>query len=154
MSNASALTSESPPNHADFGPNSDVNTESGEDAGFTDEQRQEHRGMSLTERVRLIWEQALFAVNATEEEVQRILGRLGGWVEMRPEEARRLASELTIRLNHEREQIEQSIDSAVRSALRPFRLPGKKDLAALESRISRLEERIDALLDEQKPAAS
>lgn len=109
----------------------------------------EHRGErvpGLTERVRHVWGQALFAVSATEEEVQRVLSRLAGWVEMRPEEARRLAAELTVRLHNEREQLEQSIETAVRSAIRPFRLPSRSELAELDERMSRLESRIDALL--------
>lgn len=143
MSSASATAT--PMNHeeAEFEPTTGVEEsshpeESGENRG--------DRASGLTERVRHVWGQALFAVSATEEEVQRVLSRLTGWVEMRPEEARRLTAELTVRLHNERQQIEQSIDAAVRSAIRPFRLPARSDLAAIDERVSRLESRIDALL--------
>lgn len=143
MSSASATATPMSHEEAEFEPTTDVEEsshpeESGENRG--------DRASGLTERVRHVWGQALFAVSATEEEVQRVLSRLTGWVEMRPEEARRLTAELTVRLHNERQQIEQSIDAAVRSAIRPFRLPARSDLAAIDERVSRLESRIDALL--------
>lgn len=103
----------------------------------------------LVEFAREAWTQALVAVNATEEEVQRIVSRVSAWVEMGPEEARRLRMELSEKLRGERDQLEAGIESAVKKALTPFRVPNKEDLAALHARVSVLEARVDRILSRQ-----
>lgn len=112
------------------------------------------RGARLSERIRLLWGQALVTVTNAEEEAQRVLGKLTTWIELRPEEAKRLADELAARLTEERQQIERSMDTAVRSALRPFRIPGKSELSTLEQRLDKIEVRIDALLAAKNERAS
>jgi len=97
------------------------------------------------EFVREAWERALASVNAGEEEVQKIVARVGGWVEGGPEEARRLGVELTERLREQREEIEGAVQSAVRRAVAPFSLPTPDDVQDLTARIDRLEDRIDRL---------
>jgi len=109
-----------------------------------DEQEEHARG--VREFIREAWSQALVAVSATEEEVQKIVSRVGGWAEMGPEEARRLAAELTERLRGERHQLEAGVETAVGKALAPFAIPSRDDLAGLHARVSVLEARIDRLL--------
>jgi polyhydroxyalkanoate synthesis regulator phasin len=106
--------------------------------------QEHHRG--ALEAIREAWSQALVAVSATEEEVQKILARLTTWVEVGPEEARRLGVELTERLRSERIQLEEGVESAVTKALTPFRLPSRDDLTTLGARVEALEARVDRLL--------
>jgi len=120
-----------------------VETETSEASSIAAAQ-EHHRG--AVEAVREAWSQALVAVSATEEEVQKIIGRLTGWFEVGPEEARRLGVELTERLRGERIQFEEGLEAAVKKALTPFRLPNREDLTALSGRVSTLEARIDRLL--------
>ncbi len=94
---------------------------------------------ALVEFAREAWTQALVAVNATEEEVQRIVSRVSGW-------------ELSDKLRSERDQLEAGIESAVKKALMPFRVPSMEDLAALHARVSVLEARVDRLITRRQSA--
>lgn len=108
------------------------------------EETERQRGVG--EFVREAWSQALVAVNATEEEVSKIVGRLTNWVDFGPDEARRLRLELSERLKQERNVLEQSMETAVHRALLPFRLPSRDDIQGLQSRMTALESRLDAAL--------
>ena len=103
------------------------------------------RRSTLAEFFKETWSQALVAVSATEEEAQRVLAKVTGWIEMGPEEARRLGLDLADRLRQERNELEESIELAVRRALAPFRLPSREDLHNLNARLANLESRIEAL---------
>jgi len=107
------------------------------------------RGMG--EFIREAWGQALVAVSATEEEVQKIVGRVTNWVEMGPEEARRLGVELSDRLRRQRDELESSVETAVRKAVAPFRLPSREDLSALHARLTALEVRLDRAIEKRSP---
>lgn len=107
---------------------------------------QEERAKGIAEFVREAWSQALVAVTATEEEVGKIVSKVGGWVEMGPEEARRLAAELSDRMKGERNQLETRVEIAVGKALAPFGIPTRDDLAGLHARVSVMEARIDRLI--------
>lgn len=111
------------------------------------------RQRSVGEFVREAWSQALVAVNATEEEVQKILGKVTSWVELRPDEARRLGQELSERLRRERDVLEQSVESAVQKALTPFRIPTRDEIQTLQARLAALETRIDAALARRAAAS-
>lgn len=113
------------------------------------EEQDRHRGVG--EYIREAWSQALVAVNATEDEVQKILGRVTNLVEVGPDEARRLGSELSEKLRHERGELEDTLQAAVHRAIAPFRLPGRDELASLGERLDRLEERIERLAS-RRPA--
>lgn len=100
----------------------------------------------LADYVRDAWSQAIVAVNTAEEEVQRFLGRISDFVEVGPEEAKRLAVELTVRLNNERSELEERLEHNVRRTLQSFRLPSPADVAALDARVNRIEARLERLL--------
>lgn len=112
----------------------------------------EHAGVDtessrrLADYVRDAWSQAIVAVNTAEEEVQRFLGRISDFVEVGPEEAKRLAFELTVRLNNERSELEERLEHNVRRTLSSFRLPSSADVAALDARVNRIEARLERLL--------
>lgn len=116
--------------------------QSEESAPLTDEERS--RGVG--EFVRDAWGQAVVAVNTAEEEVQRFLGRVSELVEVGPEEARRLAFELTERLRTERSELEDRVEAGVRRTLGALRLPSLDDVAHLDARLDRIEERLERLL--------
>lgn len=113
-----------------------------ESAPLTDEERS--RGVGVF--VRDAWGQAVVAVNTAEEEVQRFLGRVSELVEVGPEEARRLAFELTERLRTERSELEDRVEAGVRRTLGALRLPSLDDVAHLDARLDRIEERLERLL--------
>lgn len=96
------------------------------------------------------WGQALIAVNTAEEEVQRFLGRVGGWIEMKPDEARKLGTDLAERLRQQRDELERSVEVAVQRALTPFRSGRREELSQLAERLSSLEERLDRLLEKRQ----
>ena len=75
----------------------------------------ERRG--LGEFIREAWNQALSGVSAGEDEIQRIVQRVTHWFSLGPEEARRLANDLTDRLRKERGEFESTLDLAVRRAV-------------------------------------
>lgn len=105
----------------------------------------------LRDFVRDAWSQALVTVGTSEDEVQKILGKLGGWVDVGPEDALRLAQDLSDRLKRERGELERSIETAVQRALSPFRLPTRDQVAELDARIDRLSERVERLLEQRRP---
>lgn len=107
---------------------------------------EEERSRGVGEFVRDAWGQAIVAVSAAEEEVQRFLGRVGELVEVGPEEARRLAAELTERLRTERSELEERVDVGVRRTLGALRLPSLDDVSQLDARLDRIEERLERLL--------
>ncbi len=107
-------------------------------------------GAGLAGYVREAWSQALIAMGDTSDEVQKILGKVAGWVEVGPEEARRLAVELTEKLKRERSELESTVEAAVRRALSPFRLPSRDEVSALEARLERVAERVERLLAKQQ----
>jgi polyhydroxyalkanoate synthesis regulator phasin len=99
------------------------------------------------------WSQALVAVGDAGDEVQKIVHRLAGWVELGPEEARRLTAELAERLRRERGELEATVETAVARAAGPFRLPTRDEVGALDARLSGLERRVDALLASRRRRA-
>lgn len=105
----------------------------------------EERSRSLVEYVRDAWSNALVAVSTAEDEVQRLMGRIGEFVEVGPEEARRLASELTERLLAERDELEQRVEESVRRTLGSVRLPSLEDVSNIDARLDRIEERLERL---------
>lgn len=107
---------------------------------------EEEHSRGVGEFVRDAWGQAIVAVSAAEEEVQRFLGRVGELVEVGPEEARRLATELTERLRNERSELEERVDVGVRRTLGALRLPSLDDVSQLDARLDRIEERLERLL--------
>lgn len=110
----------------------------------------EEQRRGVFEYVREAWSQALSSVSAGEEEVQKIMGRLGGWIEGGPEEAKRLGLELTERLRDQRGELEETLNAAVRRAVAPFRLPSPDDVQELAARLDRLEERVQRLAERRR----
>lgn len=109
---------------------------------------EERRG--VLEFVREAWSQALSGVSAGEEEVQRIVTRLGDWLEGGPDEARRVGNDLTERLREQRDELEETLNAAVRRAVAPFRLPTPDEVQALTARLDRLEERVRRLAEQRR----
>lgn len=100
----------------------------------------------LADYVRDAWSQAIVAVNTAEEEVQRFLGRISDFVEVGPEEARRLAAELTVRLHNERSELEERVEMNVRRTLSALRLPSLGDMSLLDARLDHIEARLERLV--------
>lgn len=105
----------------------------------------EEHSRGLVEFVRDAWSHALVAVSTADEEVQRLMGRIGEFVEVGPEEARRLATELTERLLAERDELEQRVEESVRRTLGAIRLPSLEDVSQIDARLDRIEERLERL---------
>ena len=105
----------------------------------------EERQRGAFEYVREAWATALASVTAGEEEVQKMLKIVASWIEVGPEEARKLGVELNERLRRERHQFDETLQSAVKGALTPFRLPSREDVQALATRLDRLEDRVEKI---------
>jgi polyhydroxyalkanoate synthesis regulator phasin len=103
--------------------------------------------------VREAWSQALVAAGDAGEDVQALLRRMAGWVELQPDEARRLAIELSERLRRERSELESSVEAALSRAVAPLRRGTRDEVQALEARIRRLEARIEARLASRRAGA-
>ncbi len=104
---------------------------------------QHSREHELRGALREAWGQALVAVGDAGDEVQRLLGRVTGFVDVAPDEARRLKDELVSRLRDDRDQLEAAVETAVRRAVASFRLPDAAQFAALDARLAALEARVE-----------
>lgn len=116
--------------------------------------RSEGAEASVVDYIRDAWSQALLAATDAREDTQRIVSRVAGWAGTRPDEARRLVTELTDRLQRDRQALESSVESAVRRAVAPFRLPPPSELVALDTRLRELESRLDRLVVARKARAA
>lgn len=105
----------------------------------------EEHSRSVVAYFRDAWNHALVAVSTAEEEVQRFMGRIGEFVEVGPEEARRLAVELTERLRNERDELEERVEVSVRRTLGALRLPSREDVSHIDARLDSIEERLERL---------
>lgn len=108
--------------------------------------RRREAALSVSGYFREAWSQALVAVSDAGDEVQSIVQRMTDFVQLGPDEARRLTTELAERLRQERAELERSIDSAMERALLPFKRPTREEFEALDRRLDAIEARIDALI--------
>ena len=115
--------------------------------------RRREMTLSMSGYFREAWSQALVAVGDAGDEVQAIVQRMAAFVQLGPDEARRLTTELAERLQRERGELERSIDSALEQALLPFKRPTREEFEALDRRLDAIEARIDALLAARSRAA-
>jgi polyhydroxyalkanoate synthesis regulator phasin len=88
-------------------------------------------------------------VNAAEQEAEKVLNRIADAAGFSPEDVRRHAREFGERLTVQRREIEKSIDDAVRRTANRFRVPSREDLEALQKRLDRVAEKVDALSKEK-----
>jgi len=95
------------------------------------------------------WSQALLAVDAAEEEAQKLLSRLSGLVEVAPQDARKVANDFAERLAKQRAAIEHGLEEGVKKALNRFRIPSKEDVEALSARVEKLDAKVRDLLDKR-----
>jgi polyhydroxyalkanoate synthesis regulator phasin len=110
------------------------------------QQQQQHESKrGVGEALKGAWAQALASVNAAEEETKKLLGRVGEWVEVGPDEAKKVARELAERLQRQRAELEKSLESAVAKALQRFRLPSKDEVAALADRVEKIALRLEEI---------
>ena len=114
--------------------------------GRTKEEAPSAEQLSVAAYVRDAWGQAIVTASDATEDVQRIVGRLADWAGFVPDESRRLVSELTERLRADRAQLESTLESAIRRAVAPFRLPPRGEVLAVETRLRELEARLDRLI--------
>ncbi len=95
------------------------------------------------------WSQALAGVNAAEQEAEKVITRLADAAGFSPEDVKRHAREFGERLQAQRRELEKAIDDAVRRAANRFRLPTREDIDALQKRLDRISERVEALAKER-----
>jgi polyhydroxyalkanoate synthesis regulator phasin len=109
------------------------------------EQATAEDGQTLRGYVREAWSQALVAAGDAGDEVQKILGRVGDFVGMAPEEARRLTHDLAQKLRDDRGQLEQAVETAVRGAVQRFKLPLPGEIESLQRRLVDLEAAVEKM---------
>lgn len=99
------------------------------------------------------WSQALVGLNAAETEAEKVLQRLVDAAGISPEEMKKHAREFGERLGAQRQELERTIDDAVRRAAQRFKLPTREDLDLLKQRLDALDERIDAVARKKEKQA-
>ena len=85
-----------------------------------------------------IWSQALTTVPHTEEEAQKLLGRLQG---MSQEEGRKLSE----RLAAQRKDLERRVEDVVKASVARLKVPRKDEVAQLNARLDALTKRLEGL---------
>ena len=85
-----------------------------------------------------IWGQALTTVAHTEEEAQKLLGRLQG---MSQEEARKLSE----RLAAQRKDLERRVEDVVKASVARLKVPRRDEVAHLNARLDALTKRLAVL---------
>jgi polyhydroxyalkanoate synthesis regulator phasin len=100
---------------------------------------------NLGDALKGAWQQALASVNAAEEETKKLLGRVSEWVEVGPDEAKKVARDLAERLQRQRGELEKSLEDAVKRAMARFHLPNKDEVAGLAARIEKIAERLEQI---------
>lgn len=91
------------------------------------------------------WSQALLVVSAAEDEASTALGKVAEFTGWGQEEVRRHACEFSERLATQRRDLERNIEETAKRTLSVLRVPRKEQLFELQSRLDRLEARLDLL---------
>jgi polyhydroxyalkanoate synthesis regulator phasin len=91
------------------------------------------------------WSNALAGVNAAEQEAEKVLSRIADAAGLSPEDVRRQAHDLGVRLSAQRREVEHAIDDAARRAANRFRIPSREDIEVLQRRLDAVSARVDAL---------
>jgi DNA anti-recombination protein RmuC len=114
------------------------------------------RSSSLSESIQRAWNDALAATVAVEDDLKRKLGQLLArtGLQQGSEELGRLASDLSRRLQRNREEIERAFDDAVRAAATKVRDPLVEEIAALRGRAEKLAQRIERQVRGTKDASA
>lgn len=109
---------------------------------------------SLSESLQRAWSEARTATASMEEELKRKLGqflsRTG--LQQGSEEVARLASDLSRRLQRNREEIERAVDETMRTAMTKVRDPLLEEIANLRGRAEKLAQRIERQVRRKKDA--
>jgi polyhydroxyalkanoate synthesis regulator phasin len=95
------------------------------------------------------WSHALAGATAAEQEAERVFNRVADVAGFSPEDVRRHAREFGERLKLQRKELEKSIDEGVRKAATRLQVPTKRDLDALEQRLTALATKVDELAKEK-----
>lgn len=115
------------------------------------EQQQTHTDKKpLADILKDAWGQALLAVDAAEEEAQKLLHRLGDLVDVKPDDARKVAGEFAERLNKQRAALEKSLEDGMKRALARVRIPSREDLQDLQDRVEKLDARLKEILEKRQ----
>lgn len=104
---------------------------------------------SSQELFRDLWSQALVTVGAAEEEVKKLLERLGDALD--PQDVQRYRRELADRLRTQRKDLERSVEEGIRRALGRLRVPSREELESLRAKVEELGERLDRLAQRKAP---
>ncbi|HZZ84663.1 MAG TPA: phasin family protein [Anaeromyxobacteraceae bacterium] len=107
----------------------------------------------IQEMFKEAWSQALVGLNAAEAEAEKVLQKLVDAAGLSPEDMKKHAREFGERLGAQRQELERTIDDAVRRASQRFKVPTREDLNQLKQRLDAVDERLDALAREKEKRA-
>ena len=99
----------------------------------------------VLEGLERMWAQALTAVSSVEDEAARVVQKaqtVAGWSQ---DEVRRQVTELSQRLRAQRRELEQGVETGVRTALARLRVPRRDEVAALTAQLDRIAARVERL---------
>ncbi len=104
----------------------------------------------IQEMFKEAWSQALVGVNRAEAEAEKVLQKLVDAAGISPEDMKKHAREFGERLGAQRQELEKSIDDAVRRAAQRFKVPTREEIEQLKQRLDAVNQRLDALAKEKE----
>lgn len=111
-------------------------------------------GFSIVDLLRNPVLASVGAFSLAEEGIERLVKELVDRGEASEREGKKIVEDYRRRTQKSRKDLEKNIDKRISSALRPFRLPTKKDLNDLEKKINALERKVDRLLKQRSASSS
>ena len=88
------------------------------------------------------WTKAVLAAGSVEEHAQALVGALGQKASLAPEHAKKMAAELSERLQLHRKALAGEVERAVKSAVERVRLPARSELKLISEKLAALEARL------------
>jgi polyhydroxyalkanoate synthesis regulator phasin len=99
----------------------------------------------LAEVFEKLWGQALLAVSNVEDEAQKVAQRVAESAGWNQDEVKRQVREFAERLAGQRRDLEKNVEEGVKRALARLKVPRRDEMQAIEDRLNRIAQRVDAL---------
>jgi len=105
---------------------------------------------TLRDFVRFSWRATRGLTNLAETEGRELVRRMTDMGRLTPEEGERLLKSLEVRMRRSRETFERKVEVSVRHAVERLQEISSRELSTLAAQATRLEERLEALLDRKR----
>lgn len=108
---------------------------------------------AIRETFKEAWTQALVGLDAAEQEAEKVFNKVAGVAKFDPAEVRRLSRDFAGRLQAQRQEIEKTLERAVKRAGTRLKLPSRDELDQLRQRVDAIAARVDALAAQERDRA-